>query len=48
LGLRTGQALADLARAINPIVGGWMQYDGAFDHSALSPLLRRSNTYLMR
>jgi RNA-directed DNA polymerase len=48
LHLRTGQALADLARAINPIVRGWMQYYGAFYHSALSPLLRRINTYLMR
>lgn len=48
LHLRTGQALTDLARAVNPTVRGWMQYYGAFYHSALSPLLRRINTYLVR
>lgn len=45
---RTGQTLSDLAKAINPIVRGWMQYYGAFRRSALYPLLRRINTYLMR
>ena len=39
---------ADLARWINPIVRGWMNYYGAFYRSALYPLLRRINTYLMR
>ncbi|MGI3224204.1 group II intron reverse transcriptase/maturase [Streptomyces sp. GTA36] len=38
----------DLARRINPIVRGWMQYYGAFYRSALHPLLQRINTYLMR
>ena len=45
---RTSQTLSDLAEAINPIVRGWMQYYGAFRRSALYPLLRRINTYLMR
>jgi RNA-directed DNA polymerase len=27
---------------------GWMQYYGAFYRSALLPLLRRINSYLMR
>jgi RNA-directed DNA polymerase len=45
---RTGHALNDLAKAINPIVRGWMQYYGAYRRSALYPLLRRINTYLMR
>ncbi|MFE0044545.1 group II intron reverse transcriptase/maturase [Streptomyces albireticuli] len=38
----------DLARRINPIVRGWMQYYGAFYRSALHPLLLRINAYLMR
>ena len=38
----------DLAREINPIVRGWMQYYGAFYRSALYPLLRRINAYLVR
>ena len=45
---KTGQTLADLARWINPIVRGWMQYYGRFNHSALYRLLQRINTYLMR
>jgi RNA-directed DNA polymerase len=45
---RTGQAMGELARRINPIVRGWMQYYGAFYRSALHPFLQRINTYLMR
>lgn len=48
LHLRTGHTLAELAAEINPIVRGWMQYYGAFYRSALHPLLRRINAYLMR
>ena len=48
LHLRTGHTLGELARKINPIVRGWMQYYGAFYRSALYPLLRRINAYLMR
>ena len=33
---RTGHTFADLARRINPIVRGWMQYYGAFYRSALA------------
>jgi Group II intron, maturase-specific domain len=33
---------------INPVVGGWMRYYGAFYRSALSTLLARINTYLVR
>jgi hypothetical protein len=46
--LRTGQTFAGLARAINPIVRGWMQYYGAFYRTALRPLLQRINAYLVR
>jgi RNA-directed DNA polymerase len=45
---RTGHTFADLARWINPIVRGWMQYYGAFYRSALYPLLGRINAYLVR
>jgi RNA-directed DNA polymerase len=40
--------LADLARWMNPIVRGWMQYYGRFYRTKLHPLLERINTYLMR
>ena len=40
--------LAEIARQINPVVRGWMQYYGAFYRSALYPLLSRINAYLMR
>ncbi|MEV0407223.1 group II intron reverse transcriptase/maturase [Actinoallomurus sp. NPDC050550] len=45
---RTGSSEHDLARRINPVVRGWMQYYGAFYRSALYPLLARINAYLMR
>jgi RNA-directed DNA polymerase len=48
LHVHTGHTLAELARAINPIVRGWMQYYGAFNRSAMYPLLLRINAYLMR
>jgi group II intron reverse transcriptase/maturase len=46
--LRTGHTFAELARKINPIVRGWMQYYGAFYRSALDSLLKRINAYLVR
>ena len=45
---RTGLSEADLARRINPVVRGWMNYYGAFYRSALYPLLTRINAYVMR
>jgi RNA-directed DNA polymerase len=45
---RTGRTFADLARWINPIVRGWMQYYGAFYRSALHQLLSRINAYVVR
>lgn len=45
---RTGSSEHDLARMVNPVVRGWMQYYGAFYRSALYPLLSRINAYLMR
>ena len=48
LHVHTGHTLAELARTVNPIVRGWMQYYGAFNRSGLYPLLRRINAYLVR
>jgi RNA-directed DNA polymerase len=45
---RTGLTEAELARRINPIVRGWMNYYGAFYRSALYGLLGRINAYLLR
>jgi group II intron reverse transcriptase/maturase len=39
---------AGIARWVNPKIRGWMNYYGTFFRSALYPLLRRINTYLMR
>jgi RNA-directed DNA polymerase len=44
----TSATLDDLARWVNPIVRGWMQYYGAFNRSELYRLLSRINAYLMR
>lgn len=48
LHLRTGSTFTDLARLINPVVRGWMNYYGAFYRSALYPLFQRINHYLVR
>src|SRR5665647_2361392 len=45
--LKVSSNLADLARWMNPIVRGWMQYYGRFYRTELYPLLKRINTYLM-
>jgi RNA-directed DNA polymerase len=45
---RTNLSLNDLARWLNPIVGGWMNYYGRYYRSALYPLLRRVSSYLRR
>ena len=45
---QVGRTFAELARAINPLVAGWMRYYGAFYRTALYPLLERINAYVMR
>ena len=45
---RTTFTFSELARTINPILAGWMQYYGAFNRSSLYPLLGRINAYLVR
>jgi RNA-directed DNA polymerase len=46
--LQISSNLANLARWMNPIVRGWMQYYGRFYRTEMHPLLKRINTYLMR
>src|SRR6202011_4113618 len=45
---RTDLTLNDLARWLNPIVAGWMNYYGRFYRSAMNPLLLRVSAYLRR
>ncbi len=44
----SGKTLADLARSINVIVQGWINYYGRFYRSMLVRLLKRINEYLVR
>ena len=48
LNRRSDLALKDLARMINPIVQGWINYYGRFYKSLLYPLFRRLNEHLAR
>jgi RNA-directed DNA polymerase len=48
LHLRSGSTLADLARDINAVVRGWMNYFGRYYRSALHTSLNRINDYLVR
>jgi RNA-directed DNA polymerase len=45
---RTDLSLDDLARWLNPIIAGWMNYYGRFYRTELYPLLRRVNIYMRR
>ena len=48
LNQRSDLSLSDLARKVNPIVQGWINYYGRFYKSMLYPILRRINDYLVR
>jgi RNA-directed DNA polymerase len=48
LHLRSGWTLEQLAREINPVVRGWINYFGRFHPSALHSSLNRINDYLVR
>jgi RNA-directed DNA polymerase len=48
LQLWVGETLADLARSVNQIVRGWINYYGRFYPSRLLQHLRRINDYLVR
>ena len=45
---RTGHTIGEIAREINPVIRGWMQYYGKFYKTELYPLLYRINDYLVR
>ena len=45
---RTTLTLDDLARWLNPIVAGWMNYYGRFYRLAMAPLLQRVSSYVRR
>lgn len=45
---RVNSTAQHLAELVNPVVRGWLAYYGRFYRSALHPLLRRINTYLLR
>lgn len=45
---RSNLSFVELARRINPIVAGWINYYGRFYLAALIPLLQRINAYLVR
>jgi len=45
---RSDLSLDDLARWLNPIIAGWINYYGRFYRTALDPLLKRVNAYLRR
>ena len=45
---RSDLSLDDLARTVNLVVQGWINYYGRFYKSELYPLLRRVNDYLVR
>ncbi|MHB1726559.1 MAG: group II intron reverse transcriptase/maturase [Acidimicrobiales bacterium] len=45
---RIDLTMDDLARWLNPIVGGWMNYYGRFYRSQMAPFLQRLNSYLRR
>src|SRR5213078_3190434 len=45
---RTDLTLNDLARWLNPIVAGWINYYGRYYRAGLDPLLQRVSSYLRR
>lgn len=48
LHLWTTRSLNELAAWVNQVVPGWLQYYGRFYPTALRPLLRRINAYILR
>jgi RNA-directed DNA polymerase len=48
INLRTTSDIGELARWMNPVIRGWMNYYGKFYRTELDGLLRRINTYLVR
>ncbi|WP_094607482.1 hypothetical protein SPSIL_024400 [Sporomusa silvacetica DSM 10669] len=45
---KTDEELADIAKIVNPVIRGWVNYYGSFYKSAMHPILRKLNQYLIR
>ncbi|MGW2513150.1 group II intron maturase-specific domain-containing protein, partial [Streptomyces scopuliridis] len=45
---RSDLTFLEIARWINPVVAGWINYYGRYGRSVLIPLLTRINAYLVR
>ncbi len=45
---RVNRTLDDLAKEVNPVIGGWLAYYTAFYPSAVSPLCHRMDRHLVR
>ena len=48
LHFRVSRSLEDLARAVNPIIRGWINYYGAYQRSTLLPVLRHIDRHLVK
>jgi RNA-directed DNA polymerase len=48
LQLKSDKSLADLSAMFDPILKGWRQYYGCFGGSALKPVWRNMNLFLIR
>ena len=48
LHFRVSQSLDDLARRVNPIIRGWLNYYGAYQRSSLVPVLRHIDRCLVK
>jgi RNA-directed DNA polymerase len=44
----TNLSLNELAAWVNPVVSGWLNYYGRYYRTAMRPLLRRINAYILR
>ncbi|QDR79812.1 group II intron reverse transcriptase/maturase [Sporomusa termitida] len=45
---KTDKELADIAKVVNPVIRGWVNYYGRFYRSAMYPILRKLNQGLIR
>ena len=48
LHLRTSQSLEDIARSVNPVIRGWVNYYGAYQRSSLFPVLHHIDYHLVK
>lgn len=48
LGCRNSVSLEEIAKSINPIVRGWINYYGSYNKSSLIPVLRQIDLHLLK